>query len=349
MKLHLILASSLAIVALSCGKKPTNTTDVDVLKKEILSDVSYQVCSGSYTQLHNQAIVLEQAVLTLQSNTNDANLAACRLAWKDARHTWETTESWLFGPISANNIDPRIDTWPVDFNAIDSVLNTSNALNDTYIDQLEDALKGFHPVEYFLWGSNGTKTAAQCTPRQLEYLVALTRNLTALSKEVDDVWINGYAHDVASAGNGSSSYSTRNAAYIELVDAMSGICDEVANGKMHEPFIAQNPMLEESPFAKNSIIDFTQNIRGVMVVYQGNFNQDKNGIEDLVKLYSTSLDQEIKSAHGEAIAALNNITLPFGEAIISQPVQVQTAIDKINALEEVLDTKLKPFLLQYAK
>jgi len=349
MKHTLLIASAAILLLASCGKKTTTTTtDLSTLKKNILSDIASTVCSASYTEMNNRAIVLENAVIAFQTTTNPANLEACRLAWKSVRYTWETTEGWLFGPISANNIDPRIDTWPVDFNSIDSVLNTTIVFTEAYIDNLEDALKGFHPVEYFLWGSAGTKTVAEFTPRQLEYLVALTHNLTKLSNEVNNTWKNGYTAELATAGNGSASYATTGSAYIEIVDAMSGICDEVANGKINEPFLAQDPSLEESPYAKNSMKDFTQNIQGVLLIYQGNFSQDKLGIEDLVRMYNTSLDLDIKTKHAEAIAALNTITLPFGEAIITQPIQVQNAITKINALEEVLDTKLKPFLLQYA-
>lgn len=349
-KQFIILSSVTLLFLFSCGRRTTtSTTDIDTLNKDILNSIAHNVCSGSYTEMYNRALTLENAVLALQTNTNETNLTACKTAWKEMRFTWETTESWLFGPISANNIDPRIDTWPVDFTAIDSVLNTANPLTESYIDNLEDALKGFHPTEYFLWGANGNKTAADFTARQLEYLVALTHNLSKLSKEVDDTWKGSYAEELATAGNGSAAYATKTSAYMEIVDAMAGICDEVANGKINDPFIAQDPMLEESPFAKNSIKDFTQNIQGVLVIYQGNFNGDKYGIEDLVREYNTSLDQDVKSAHAAAIAALNNITLPFGEAIISQPIMVQNAIDKINALAEVLDTKLKPFLQQYGK
>jgi len=349
MKRQLILTAATAIFIFSCKKPSSTGTDIPALNTDILHNIAYNVCTASYTEMHSRATTLENATLALQLNVNDANLTACKNAWKEVRHTWETTESWLFGPISANNIDPRIDTWPVDFTAIDSVLNTANPLTEAYIDNLEDALKGFHPIEYFLWGAGGTKTAADFSPRQLEYLVALSHNLTKLAKEVDDTWKDSYAGEVATAGSGSAAYSSKNSAFIEIVDAMAGICDEVANGKIHEPFIAQDPMLEESPFAKNSIKDFTQNIQGVIVIYQANFAEDKTGIEDLVREYNTSLDQDIKMAHGAAMAALATITLPFGEAIISQPIQVQNAIDKINALEEILDTRLKPFLLQYAK
>lgn len=336
-------------LATSCQKKKTTTDNIDQLKKDILQDVAYDICAASYQELYANAQTLESSTLNLQSSVNDANLTACRTAWTRIRSTWETTESWLFGPISANNIDPRIDTWPVDFNAIDSVLLTSHPFTDGYVNNLEDALKGFHPIEYFLWGQQGNKTAAEFTPRQLEYLVALTHNLTLLSQEVAQTWSQGYAAELALAGQGSTAYLTQQSAYLELVDAMAGICDEVANGKINDPFMAQDPLLEESPFAKNSINDFTQNIQGVMVLYNGNYLQNHLGLEDLVRFYSLSLDQEIKTQHAEAMAALQQIPAPFGESIITHPILIQYAMDKINALETTLQGKLKPFILQYVR
>jgi len=43
---------------------------------------------------------------------------------------------------------------------------------------------------------------------------------------------------------------------------------------------------------------------------------------------------------------LNAITVPFGEAIISQPTQVQLAIDQINTLKTTLEDQLLPYLQQ---
>jgi uncharacterized iron-regulated protein len=73
-------------------------------------------------------------------------------AWKDVRSTWEQSEAFLFGPVATNNIDPSTDTWPVDYNALDSLSNTGNAFTQSYLNTLGDELKGYHPSEYLLWG-----------------------------------------------------------------------------------------------------------------------------------------------------------------------------------------------------
>lgn len=334
----------------SCQKDDDKTTDVTALKKDILVNVSTNVITASYTDMNNKATALANAVTALESTTNDANLSAARQAWKDMRVVWEQTEAWLYGPVSSEDIDPRIDTWPVDFNALDAQLAGSAQFTAAYIDALPEDLKGFHPIEYLLWGKDGSKTAAAFTAREKSYLQALTDNLVALSKQVDDAWKTGYSTTFATAGqSGNSTYTSLQSAYLEMVAGMADICEEVANGKMKDPFDAQDPNQEESPFAKNSITDFTNNIQGILKMYQGDYNQSGVGLEDLVRNYNLSLDSDLKAAHAAAIAALNAITVPFGQAITSQQSQVQTAMAKINALHVVLQNQLQPFVQQYAK
>lgn len=350
----LALLASAGIMVSSCNKDDNNgNTDTTALKEEILQDAANKVCLASYQDLSSKADQLLIAVMTLNATAADEDLDKCRTLWRSIRETWERSEAWLFGPVDVDKIDPRIDTWPVDFNDLNTVLASSDVLNEAYIDGLDeehDALKGFHPIEYLLWGKDGDKIASELTDREQEYLLALAQNLKKLAAEVKDSWAGGYATTLATAGNtGNSEYPTKRVAFETIVDAMGGICDEVANGKMKDPFEAEDPQLEESPFAQNSITDFTNNIKGIMDMYQGKFNEDGKGLEDLVRTYNLSLDNDIKTKHGTAIAALQAITVPFGEAILTQKTQVQTAMDKINELADLLDKSLKPFVQQYGQ
>ncbi len=341
-----------AVTIFSCTKDDNNgEVDITALNTEILQHTASNVCAASYVDLSAKAGQLLTAVNTLNTTTTDGNLNTCRDLWKSIRQTWEKSEAWLFGPVDVDKIDPRIDTWPVDFNDLNTVLASSDELNEEYIASLNedhDALRGFHPIEYLLWGQDGEKTASELTGREKEYLLALAQNLKTLADEVKTSWSGGYANLLATAGaSGNTEYPSRKVAFEIIVDAMAGICDEVANGKMKDPFDAQDPNLEESPFAQNSITDFTNNITGIMEIYQGKFAEDGKGLEDLVRAYNLSLDNEIKTKHSTAIAALKAITVPFGEAILTKQSQVQTAMDKINDLATTLEEKLKPFVQQY--
>lgn len=349
-KKSLALVLPLTLLGLSCSKNNTdNNSNNTTLKTEVLANIATNVCAASYDDMYAKALELQVAVTALNQTPTDANLATARTKWKAIRTTWEQSEAWLFGPVESENIDPRIDTWPVDFNALDNILKSNDQLNEAYVDGLDDALKGFHPIEYLLWGQNGTKTAVQFNQREKDFLAALTQNLVNLAKEVKDKWANGYKDQLAKAGSGSTEFTTQQAAYVQIADAMSDIAGEVGDSKLKGPFDAQNPALEESPFAKNSIIDFTNNIQGILAIYQGRFTADGKGVEDVVRANNLSLDAEIKSKHAAAIAALQAIDKPFGEAIILEQSKVQNAMTKVGELATVIDEKLKPFLVQYTK
>lgn len=351
MLITLVLASTFFLSG--CDDNENGSAVDETFNSEILNGFAQNVAQASYNDLKTKSAQLYDNILALNTSRTSGNLTACQNSWKAARQAWEQTESFLFGPVSTENIDPRIDTWPVNFQDLNSQLNSANAFTEQYINNLEDALKGFHPIEYLIFGQDGDKLSTDLTNRDLEYLMALGLNLKQLTTAVADGWnesINGnYTHAFVNAGSGSAVYESQLAAFEEVVNAMAGICDEVAAGKIGEVFLAQNPSLEESPFAQNSITDFTNNIKGVENVYLAKYTSDGKGLEDLVRKYNLSLDNEIKTNINSAITALGSITVPFGEAIISQPVQVQNAINAIDALKTTLEEKLLPFVQSHSK
>ncbi len=350
LKLYIIL-SILVLLISNCKKEAIVKEEeqtIENINAVVLTHLSQYVAQGTYNDLENQAGLLFNTIQEFTTNPTDENLNKCKDLWKSTRLAWEQSEGFLFGPVSTNNIDPRIDTWPVNYTDLDSVLNSPAIFTDSYIDGLEDALKGFHPIEYLLFGNGGTKTAAQLTTRQKEYLLALAGNLKKLTADVAKSWnpsiANNFSGEFEKAGSGSSVYLTKRAAYEEIVNAMAGICDEVANGKIEEPFAAQDPSLEESPFASNSLADFINNIQSVQNVYLGGYKTDGKGLEDIVRINNLSLDVTIKNKINNAITALKAITDPFGKAISTQPVQIKNAQTAINELKDVLEGSLMPYL-----
>lgn len=353
MKKTLVFALALSsILFTSCNKKEKEreeeAANFNTLKKEVLTDLSNNVICATYSDLQGKAHELEIKLDDFNQSSSEADLQACRNAWKDVRAAWEQSEGFLFGPVSIDNIDPRLDTWPIDFARIDSVMNTNEVLDQGYVNNLEEALKGFHPLEFILWGSNGNKTASAFTPREKELMMALGTNLNQLCVHVTMAWLppgSGTYHvHLTTAGNGSTVYATERAAFEEIIDALSGICDEVANGKIAEPYNAQDASLEESPFAKNSITDFKNNIKSVQNIYQGKYTANGKGLEDLIKAKNLSMDATVNAKINGALQSLENITVPFGEAIITQRTQVQKAMDAINELKVYLDGNVKPFV-----
>ncbi len=347
---HYLLAASIFLFA--CNKNDDGATETSLTNKElqtlILRDFSLVTAYPVYADMEAKMNAFHSACLQFESTQSQADLDAAKNAWKEVRGVWEKSEAFLFGPVSTENIDPGTDTWPVDFNSLDSLLLTSNAFTTSYIQTLGDELKGYHPAEYLLWGGSGNKINTQFTPREMEFLTALATDLKQKANQLRISWdpahANNYGLEIIQAGNSTGLYTSQQAAFEEIVNAMIGICDEVANGKIYEPFSANDPSLEESPFSDNSITDFTNNIRGVQLVYSGFYLQNGYGIEDFIRKNNLSLHNKIVNDLNNAINSFNGITVPFGEAISTQPAQVQQVMYQINVLKTTLEDELLPFI-----
>ncbi len=335
------------ILLVGCKKSTPVVTPV-VTQEEVVLSLAKNVNVVAYDQLAKSSNDLYLEIVSFCANPTNNGLENCRQLWKDTRAVWEKTEGFLYGPVSSENIDPRIDTWPVDYLVLDSVLKSSITFNEITMAGLEDALKGFHPMEYLLFGKNGNKKAEDFSKREKEYLSALSLNVKNLTSSLAEKWHSttndNYFNYFTNPSSSNPYYKNQLDIYLEIVNAMVEICDEVANGKIGEPFLAQDPSLEESPFSGNSLTDFTNNLISVQYVFQGKFVKDELGIEDFVKKNNLSLNHSINTKINDAIASLSSLKGPFSVAILEQPIQVQNAIDAINALKIELEEKLIPYI-----
>ncbi|MEO6667960.1 MAG: imelysin family protein [Ferruginibacter sp.] len=356
----LFLPALLAATLFTACKKDDNnnnvTPDFNATKDAAISDFVNKVALPGYAELKAKANYLNTAITTLNTATNENNLGAAKNAWKDLRVTWERCEGFLFGPIEDDNYDPQTDTWPVNFNDMDALLaNASQGLSVADVATFTDALKGYHPIEYILWGEGGTRTAASLTAREKEYMVSLSALLNTAAENLYSSWDlagGNYATKFLTAGqSGNTTFTTKQAALLALVQGMVDICGEVGDGKMKEPYDAYplDPVyaaqIVESPFSGNSVTDFRNNITGAFNVYLGKFNADGTGLEDLVKARNTALDIDLQQKFNSAIESFNVITVKYEEAIGSQRTQCANAMAAINALAVKLDTELRAFVI----
>jgi putative iron-regulated protein len=353
MKKTLIAASLVGLTFAACNKDDDNTNpptepDFNTLKTEVLADFTNKVAVASYTDLDAASQTLYNSIDALNSNTTDANLATAQQSWKDMRAIWEKCEGFLFGPVDENSYDPNMDTWPTDYSQMDSLLASSSTLTVADIQTTTLSLRGYHPIEYILFGQNGNRTAASITDRQKEYIKSLATDLRNTCSSLHSDWTQGedmYSQKVITAGNGSTVFAKKQEAYITILEGMIGICEEVGEGKMKEPFDTQNKDIVESPYSGNSKIDFQNNIIGAQNVYLGKYKEDGRGLNELVALKNKALDQKIQNELAAAIASFDNITMDYEDAISQQQLQVQATMDALATLKTTLDTELRDFIL----
>jgi putative iron-regulated protein len=317
--------------------------------EQVIQNYARNVIFNTYTDLAEQTKILRASTAELQFDTTDKNLSQAKNAWRNARRPWEQSEAFLFGPVDTEELDPALDSWPINATDIQNVLkNSGTPLTTEAVGAFEPTLKGFHVIEYLLFGSDGNKTASELTTRELAYLVAAANVLSNDAHALAKAWNpndGNFLSVFSQAGAGSTTYPSLAAALHEMVEGMIVIADEVGNGKLSRPLTEQNANFVESRFSSNSRSDFMNNIRGLRNVYTGNYLlSEGSGLSALVKSINPALDEAINNQIEKAIAAIYAIPQPFAESIVSNAALVQEAVDEVKALLALLIDQLLPLV-----
>ena len=333
----LLAALGLSLAACDSSTGPESESDA----APVLSNVATDVITATYADLAAEAADLVTAVGAFADDRSAGRLEAARQQWRDTRAPWELSEGFLFGPVDTEGLDPSLDSWPVNRTDLDAVLASSSDLTPATVAGLEATLRGFHTIEYLLFGEDGTKQAADFTDREVQYLVSATAVLRDDAGTLATLWNptgGGYALQIANAGTSGSIYVSQNAAVQELVGGLVTITDEVGAGKLGGPFGDRSTAEEESRFSGNSLADFADNIRSVRNVYLGDYAGAAGpGLTDLVAEVDADLDARVLAEIDAAIAAIEAIPGPFSDAIFNARPTVQAAIDAVLDLRATLE------------
>ena len=172
--LFLMAAACMTMGMTSCSSDDDNTTTVkvgDLTEDEYLSKTingvvdntinpTYAEMAVNATNFYNQMKNLRDAVKN--GNATQTMVDNACESWKAARACYEKSEAFLLGAASDYDIDPHIDSWPLDLTALHKELVNSSQL-ERYTTDDEDAnvdnihgdlnqnLLGFHAVEFFVF------------------------------------------------------------------------------------------------------------------------------------------------------------------------------------------------------
>ncbi|MEZ5738277.1 MAG: imelysin family protein [Burkholderiaceae bacterium] len=331
----LALAVTIPLAACGGGSDPAPVTQTPAFDaKALIANVVDNVIVATYANLDARADALLAAVVALQEGgATDLELDAAQQAWRDARKPWEASEGFIFGPVDALAIDPAIDSWPLNTPDLAAFIATNPAASQADVENAGDDLRGFHAIEYLLFGDgvvDNDRDAGELTAGELNYLVALTRAFAARTRQLTDAWsvdFNGagpYSGLLKTAGAaGNAAYSSGGAVLEELINAVAGIADEVANAKIAEPYgasaAAADTSLVESQYSWNSLADFHDNLQSILNVYTGQrgFDPDSATISAASPgLYAFVASRDVALAErvlAETIAAQRRIALINGD------------------------------------
>ncbi len=309
----------------------------DALIQRIIDDYVDNVVICTYELLYERAITLREAVEALEANPTGSTLQAARDAWISARIPWEQSEAWLFGPVDAKGHDPALDSWPVNRTDLDNVLDSANDLTPAFIRNLDPSLKGFHTAEYLLFAFE----ADELGDREFEYLVSVVGDIELTAEELLTDWSEGDGNrfpepfgDVMKDAGDNQTFPSLVSALQQIIEGMSIIVDEVAAGKIADPFDNKDVEAVESQFSFNSRADFANDITGVLNAYLGNqpdLGKFGDGIIDLLEIEDAALAARVEDEINDAINKILAIPQPFRDAILDPE-----AADEIVAAQDAL-------------
>ncbi len=276
-------------------------------------------------------------------------------AYSTSQTPREQSEAWLFGPVEFKGHDPALDSWPVNRTDLDAVLASGDELTEEYISELDPDKKGFHTVEYLLFRDGNPRDRSDFTAREFEYLIGTAKDIESTAIELHEDWAEGaepYGDVLKNAGeDGNTVYPSLLSGIEEIINGMSIILDEVANGKIADPYDEKDVQKVESQFSFNSRADFAHDIVGVLNAYKGcrvpnnldlpaeDRTCDADGLDDLIAQSDSALAERVENEINTAIEAILAISQPFRDAITdpSQEDEIEAAQEAINDVFSTLN------------
>ena len=368
----------IALLGITCGfaacsddKDDPDPNQLDTRKTAIITQYVNGVVIPTYRSLADEAVELATLCEELRQNPSQSKVDECCESWISARKYWELSEAFLFGAAADYNIDPHIDSWPLQKSQLDNIL-----ANDALIDALDEdgagadafatlgyGLLGFHAVEYVLFRDGAPRKVSEITEAELIYNAAVAQDLANQTVRLEASWAGlanissakqnrleefelepsfNYGENMITAGmTGNTLYKTQLAAMEQILTGASDISDEVGNTKITDPVNSGNVLDVESWYSWNSIADFTDTIRSVRNAYYGSLDGSvgNNSMAAYVNKVNSSLDSNVRKAIDNAINEISSMPAPFRNHLTKA--ETQKAVDACNTLLDALDAAIE--------
>lgn len=380
-KLFILFAAGVSALV-SCDRTGIDPTDLDAKEttfKAIVTPYVNNTVIPTYKGMADNAVLLAEACASMHEKHSAGTLATADIkaacdAWLACRDYWEKSEAFLYGPAGDYNIDPHIDSWPLDKVQMETLLKNISAGQTWDAGTLGVGLLGFHVTEYMIFELNaaGDKSQTHSTTysaAELEYLCGVADDLRDQCVYLYACWAgldnvspefssileaaeleptsDGYGWQMVNAGQAGSIYKTYQAAVETLVQGCIDIADEVGNTKIGTPNKAASAgsadTVEaaknyiESPYSLNSIVDFVGNIISIRNCYEGSKAGDAS-VSEYIATIDAELDAKVKALIEESMDIIGSIPEPFAANATCEAANnavVKVGTELVEALEEV--------------
>ncbi|MDH8701491.1 putative iron-regulated protein [Dysgonomonadaceae bacterium PH5-43] len=307
----------------------------------------------TYESLRDEAKKLNEAVETFKQEPTQANLETACEQWRATRIPWEESESFLFGPVANQQIDPHLDSWPLNQTNINAILGGSIKWTDADGEQLEDgssmgaATLGFHTLEYLMFEGGEPRKASDILERNdkesyLWYMVVVSQVLSNDAFQVYALWAGednlsseeaelaeelGIA-DLTAKGYGArfknpnpydQVFPNQKACLDAIIDGCVDIATEVADAKIGEPYNNKDVYGVESWYSFNSFTDYDNNITSIENSFMGGPKNNRDSSSSLytyIKSKDSVAAENVKQLIADAHNALTGMPKCFRDMVL---------------------------------
>lgn len=334
-------------------REPTDVVTEEQIDKVIATYVDRTVIP-TYAEMRTKVGVLSTAVNTFIASGTQTDLQTACDAWVAARKPWEESEAFLYGPADYENLDPSLDSWPLDKDGIDQILSTSDWSEIEGDTEDAQSLRGFHTIEYLLFSEGKARKAEEVTANEKAYMQRIAGRLLEDTGDLHQAWAEGLGTDEVPVAFGTEmkAHNTprTSSAFTVLGDfiidgGIINILDEVGEQKIGGPYDLwkkgdkDDAVLQvESWYSWNSLTDYYDNIVSVENSYMGGRREnrsDATSISALVRLVDKDLDARVQAQIEAAKKAIYpGIPYPF-RSNLDASAEIEAAMDACAGLADL--------------
>ena len=293
----------------------TLSSEQEAYLYKVLENIVDKVIVPTYTNLADNTEALEKTLNGLTPSTiTQAQINTACEEFKAARQYWERSEAFLMGAASDFDVDPTIDSWPLNRTLLLNYFN--NGMNEEMLD--DATILGFHALEFILFRDGQPRKVAEFQGKdtyknfenitgaqELAYAQTICTLLKNRTFQLQVAWDGGtnasrlaavkaaglkyttsnglsFGDNLKKAGvsGGKSTFATLKSAIAQVLSddegSCVGICNEVGTAKIANPFANGDVSYVESPYSYNSIADFRDNIRSIRNIWLGSTDKTAN-------------------------------------------------------------------------
>ena len=323
----------------------------------LLEDLGNRVIVPSYASMADSFTALEGSASQFCAAPSSSTLDGLRQAWRASMRAWLVAGTTQFGPIHDDNRRLRIEFWPDPNNnvrrSVQQVLARSDALDATSLAGQSVAGQGLPALEMLIFDPDrdvlASFTIDAGAARRCQYAVAIAGNLHRIAEEIVREWRRtegGFVDQLTTAGSGSDTFATRDAAIEEVVNSLVTMVEVTKNNRLGDPLggatVADaKPFRAESYLSGSSLDNVSSAVEGLLLVYTS--DGDHFGFDDYLRsLDRFRLNGEITDAFDSVERLAAAVPVPLTEAVQdeAQRTNVVQLFDAATLLTQLLKNQL---------